>query len=99
MYHVYILYSQSIDRFYIGHTSNVFKRLEEHNNPVDFSKFSAKGIPWEVVFSVEISDSRAEAMKVEKFIKKQKSRAFIQKLISEKGNKDYIDGLIKNILK
>jgi len=99
MYHVYILYSQSIDRFYIGHTSNVHKRLEEHNNPVDFSKYSAKGIPWEIVLSIMISESRSDAMKVEKFIKKQKSRAFIQKLILEKDNLEYFEKLICNILK
>jgi putative endonuclease len=99
MYHVYILYSQNIDRFYIGHTSNVLKRLPEHNNPQDFSKYSAKGIPWVVVLSIMISDSRSDAMRVERFIKKQKSRAFIQKLILEKDNLEYFEKLICNILK
>jgi putative endonuclease len=99
MYHVYILYSQSIDRFYIGHTSNILKRLAEHNNPQDFSKYSAKGIPWEIVLSIIISESRSDAMRVERFIKKQKSRAFIRKLILQKDNLEYFEKLICNILK
>jgi len=99
MYFVYILYSKSTDRFYIGHTYDVEKRLHEHNHPEIFSRFTAKGIPWELVLSFEISDSRGDAMRVEKFIKKQKTRSFIQKLITNKNNRDYLDDLINKILK
>jgi len=33
MFYVYILYSQKYDRYYIGHSPDVDKRLKEHNNP------------------------------------------------------------------
>ena len=49
MFYVYILYSQSADKFYVGQTSDVHKRLREHNNPLENSKFTAKFIPWEIV--------------------------------------------------
>ncbi|MFO7841503.1 MAG: GIY-YIG nuclease family protein, partial [Fidelibacterota bacterium] len=32
MYFTYILYSETSDRYYIGYTSDLSKRLEKHNN-------------------------------------------------------------------
>jgi len=42
MFYVYILYSQSADKFYVGQTPDVQKRLREHNNPSEKSEFSTK---------------------------------------------------------
>ncbi len=33
MFYVYVLYSESADKFYIGFTSNLEGRLEAHNYP------------------------------------------------------------------
>lgn len=74
MFYVYILYSRSSDRYYIGHTTDVYKRLEEHNNPLVKYKFTAKHLPWKLGLSFKISESRAEGMLVEKFIKNQKNK-------------------------
>ncbi len=70
----------------------------EHNNPHIFNKYTAKHIPWELKLSFEVSESRGQALIVEKFIKKQKSRTFLEKLISEKDNPEYFISLIANIL-
>ena len=44
---VYILYSQKLDRFYIGQTAlPPEQRLEEHNNARNENSFSTRGIPW-----------------------------------------------------
>jgi len=99
MFYIYILYSQKADKFYIGYSPDVFKRLQEHNNPLSNSKFTAKYLLWNLVCYFAVSDSRGEAMKVERFIKKQKSKQFIQKLIREKNNKQYINDLVSSILK
>ena len=98
MFYVYILYSQSVDKFYIGQTPDVQKRLWEHNNPVEKTKFTAKFIPWEIVLLFPVSDERADAMKIEKFIKSQKSKKFILKLIENKNNPDFFQKLIANII-
>ena len=98
MFYIYILFSNSIDRYYIGHTSDVLRRLDEHNNPDEFSKYTAKGIPWSLVLSFKISPSRSDAIRVERFIKRQKNRSFIQRLIDQNGNIEYFTNLIKNIL-
>lgn len=79
MFYIYILHSQKADKFYIGYSPDVFKRLREHNNPLSGSKFTAKYLPWNLVCYFSVSDSRGDALKVERFIKKQKSKQFIQK--------------------
>jgi putative endonuclease len=99
MYYVYILFSPNSDRYYIGHTPNVQKRLEEHNNPSRFDKYTAKHLPWMLILFFEISSDRGEAMIVERFIKKQKSRVFLEKLIEQKDNLEFFTDLVNNILK
>ena len=84
MYSVYILYSVSADKYYIGHTEDIDKRLYQHNNPIRHSKYTSKHLPWTLVVYFPKYATRAEAMKVEKFIKKQKSKKFIKDIISQK---------------
>jgi putative endonuclease len=99
MFYVYILHCSESDRYYVGHSSDVHRRLEEHNHPVENKKFTAKYTNWELVTFFQVSENRGDAIRVEKFIKKQKSKVFIIKLIAEKGNEIYITTLIKNVLK
>ena len=98
MFCVYVLYSKSADRYYLGHTPDVHKRLFEHNNPSRPDKYTAKYLPWELVAYFPVSESRGEAMVIEKFIKKQKSRHFIEDLIIHKDDNDFIQSLIRNVL-
>ena len=98
MYYIYILFSASSDKYYIGHTPDVQKRLKEHNNPSTPNKYTAKHLPWVLASFFKISSDRGEAMIVEKFIKKQKSRIFLAKLIAEKDNPKYFEEMINNIL-
>ena len=98
MFYIYVLYSNGSDRYYIGLTNDVDRRLKEHNNPLVYNKYTAKYIPWELKVSFECSESRGEGLIIERFIKNQKSRHFIEKLIAEKEDKNYFEGLINNIL-
>ena len=79
MYYTYILYSEKIDKYYIGYTSNLENRLEFHNSEKN-KIWSKRGQPWEIVFSHKFETS-TEAISLERLIKKQKSRSFIAKLI------------------
>ena len=99
MFFIYILYSQKADKFYVGYSPDVFKRLREHNNPISNSKFTAKYLPWNLVCFFPVSDSRGDALKVEKFIKNQKSKEFIKRLILENNNQQYFNNLISSILR
>ncbi len=79
-YYVYILYSESADKYYIGSTDNWENRLTSHNE-TDRVTYTSKHRPWRLVAVFSAGDSRAEAMYFEKFIKKQKSRKLIERLI------------------
>jgi putative endonuclease len=78
MYTVYIIYSQRIDKYYIGYSSNVQERLRKHNR---HSKgFSSTGIPWILVY-VEPFDTKTEAMERESQLKRWKNRERLESLI------------------
>ena len=79
MYYTYIIYCKTADIFYVGSTDEYQRRLIEHNNH-EKNKFTSKFDFWELKLVLAFN-SRAEAMKMEKFIKKQKSKQFIEKLI------------------
>jgi len=49
MYYVYIIKSRKYDdKLYIGYTSNIIKRLKEHNSGKVFS--TKRYLPWKVVY-------------------------------------------------
>jgi putative endonuclease len=75
---VYILHSQKLNRFYIGFTSNLEKRLEFHHN-AESHKFTSKAKDWEVYLKIECK-SKGQALAIEKHIKKMKSKVYIQNL-------------------
>jgi putative endonuclease len=77
---VYIIYSKSIDSYYVGQTSNLSDRLRRHNN--SGSKATKKAKDWTLVHE-ELFETRSEAVTRETYIKKQKSKAFIERLIAE----------------
>ena len=80
MAHVYILYSQSIDTYYIGSTINLEDRLLRHNS--GRSKYTKRGIPWTLVYAKEYA-TKAEACREEYRIKAEKSRKYIEQLLKE----------------
>ena len=93
-FYIYILYSEKANKYYIGHTSDVNRRLFEHNNPEKSTKFTAKYLPWTLVTGFLVSQYRGQAIAVERFIKKQKSRNFILKIIQNSSNRIFIDEII-----
>ena len=82
MFYIYILESSADGQFYIGHTDDVTRRIEEHNSS-DHPTYTSKHRPWKLLAAFEVSPERAIAMKAEIFIKKQKSRRFIQKIVTK----------------
>lgn len=99
MFFIYIIYSSKSDRYYIGLTSDVQKRISEHNDPSRINKYTSKHLPWDLRLYFEVSENRGEAQIIERFIKNQKSRPFLGKLIAEKHNPEYFSGMINNVLK
>jgi len=77
---VYILYSQSCDKFYCGYTSDLTKRVQAHNNP---QKPGAKTThnfpgPWVPVWAIEFT-TKKEAMAKERTIKNIGIKRFLER--------------------
>jgi len=69
---------QSKDRYYTGYTQNLSERLLEHNAGATPS--TRPGIPWVIVYKEEC-ENKSAAIKRENYIKKMKSRKYIEQLI------------------
>ncbi len=78
MYYVYILYSETLDKKYIGSTDDLKKRLKEHNSGC--SKFTKSGIPWMLLY-YEAFISKYDALIEEKFLKSGKGRDRLKYLL------------------
>ena len=71
---VYVLWSQSICKRYVGSTSDINKRLADHN--AGRAQFTKGGRPWTVI-TVENCDSVKEARRREAFLKSGIGRAWL----------------------
>ena len=76
---VYIIYSISINKYYIGITSNLDQRIRKHNS--NHKGFTGRANDWELKYS-ENYDSKNEAKRREEQIKSWKSRDAIEQLIN-----------------
>ncbi|MBX9783887.1 MAG: GIY-YIG nuclease family protein [Chitinophagaceae bacterium] len=65
---MYIIYSSSLNQYYVGGTQDVNMRLEQHNNGK--GNFTSKGIPWLLKYE-QVYFSRFKAVNVELKIKKR----------------------------
>lgn len=78
---VYIIFSSTKNKFYIGYTSDLEERIIRHNQK---SKgFTSNTNDWKIVYT-ESFTTKSEAISREKQIKSWKSRNKIQELISNK---------------
>ncbi|MBK6932987.1 MAG: GIY-YIG nuclease family protein [Saprospirales bacterium] len=77
-HYIYILQSQVDASFYTGYTSNISRRLQEHN--AGLSSFTSRKIPWRLVY-FEDFDDKSDALKRERFIKAMRNKNFILNLI------------------
>ena len=83
MINVYVLYSKSFDRIYIGMTNNLERRVSEHN--LGQNKSTKAYLPWKHIH-VETYPTRVEARKREKYLKTFRGRTFIRENIISKIN-------------
>ena len=80
MVYLYILFSRSANKYYVGISGDPMLRLDFHNHQ-DQSNYTSKFRPWEMVALFKVSEQLGEAMKIERYIKKQKSRRLVERLI------------------
>ena len=65
-FYVYILYSPSFDKYYVGQTDNLGSRLIRHNK--GYENFTSKYTPWNLVWFAT-KDTRSEALQLEAKLK------------------------------
>lgn len=82
MHTVYILYSSCYNKYYVGETADINKRLEEHNSKAFLKSSTTFADDWRVVLSFLVTD-RVAARKVERYIKDMKSKKFIEQLVND----------------
>ena len=82
MYYIYILYSCSSDIYYVGYSKNVAQRFIQHNELSEDS-FTSKHRPWKLCAVFCTGEKESDAVVLERFIKKQRSRKLIELLIRE----------------
>jgi putative endonuclease len=78
-YFVYIIQSLVDGTFYTGYTKDINIRVTQHNNAK--TGYSAKKSPWILVYQ-EKFEIKTSAIKRERFIKNQKNRDFMKRLIT-----------------
>ncbi len=79
MHYLYILLSPASNITYIGYSEDPWARLVQHNTKEE-GTFSSKHKPWELKAVFE-AGTKSDAIIVERFIKKQKSKKLMDKLI------------------
>jgi predicted GIY-YIG superfamily endonuclease len=81
MHYLYILYSLSGNRYYVGSSAHPNERLEHHN--ATEKGFTSRYRPWSLVFHKEFA-SKAIAEKAERKVKSWKSKRMIELLLQGK---------------
>jgi len=79
MFYTYIIQSESTGKYYIGSTHNVELRIKRHNE--GRSSYTRNRGPWQLKYTEAFKDL-SSALKRENFIKRQKSKKYIQSLIA-----------------
>ncbi len=91
MYHVYVLFSTKSNIFYVGQTSDLDERIIQHNETA-IDNFTSKHRPWVLKASIAVDDLK-KALMLEKFIKRQKRKSFIELLILKHKDIDFLNWL------
>jgi len=86
MYFVYILWSQSAGKTYVGFSTNPQLRLLFHNQKAT-KGWTLRYRPWVMIESIPF-ECKKQAMDKEKYFKTGAGREEIQKLLRIKGLKD-----------
>ena len=76
MYTVYVLYSSTFAKIYIGYTSNLAERMKSHNE-LATKGWTVRFRPWTIIHT-EVFTSKSDALRREKSLKSSRGRAWIR---------------------
>jgi len=72
--YVYILYSETISKYYVGQTTAIEKRVLRHNK--GYVKSTKRGLPCKLIWNIEVVN-RSEALLLERKIKKRGAKRYL----------------------
>ena len=75
----YIIYSSKLDKYYTGSCANFDLRLKAHNSKKYAASYTAKSDDWKRFLVIQTNTNK-QAVRLERKIKKMKSRVFIENL-------------------
>ena len=75
---VYFIQSEVDGTFYVGSSHDLLLRLQHHND--GWTKSTKGKRPWKLIYTEEYA-TKSEALKREQYIKRMKSRKFIENLV------------------
>ena len=79
-FYVYVLESINQRNLYIGHTTDLRKRLKEHNQGLNFSTKSFR--PWQLIY-YEASINKKDAERIEKYLKTNQGKRLLRRRLKE----------------
>ncbi|MCV9929360.1 GIY-YIG nuclease family protein [Flavobacterium sp. LS1R49] len=82
MHYLYIIYSDSCQKFYIGETNDIDNRISKHQKHFYSNSFTKVADDWKIVLTFNCVDKK-EAIYLEQFIKRMKSKVFNNKIIAD----------------
>jgi putative endonuclease len=90
MFYTYIIFSEQLQKYYAGYSSDIEKRLYRHGK--DKKKFTGKANDWVLVKYFEF-ENKTDAIKLEIKIKNRGIRRFLEDLNKRFNNKSNMRSL------
>ncbi|RZA03946.1 MAG: GIY-YIG nuclease family protein [Sphingobacteriaceae bacterium] len=82
MFTIYVLFSPSFNKIYIGYTSDIANRIISHNE-LATKGYTIKYRPWVIAYTEEYA-TKTEALKRENYLKSTQGRKFAWEIICKK---------------
>lgn len=80
MFYIYLIESKKTGELYIGSTDNLKRRLEEHNQGLNFS--TKKDKPWKYIY-LEGCFEKSDSLRREKYLKSTQGRRMLRKRLKD----------------
>jgi putative endonuclease len=83
MYYIYILFSESADKFYVGYIQDPKERLLKHNEQENFNTYTRKFRPWKMLRFLRHPQIKVMQYRLNALLKNRNQENFIEMLCDE----------------
>jgi putative endonuclease len=86
---VYILYSPSLDKYYVGETEDIELRINQHKSNFYKNSYTSKSDDWILKKTIQVNN-KSIALQIEKHIKRKGNKEYKEKVIDDDGLVQYL---------